>query len=318
MLDVLQQLIDANPDLVHARGGDGQTPLHFAATVDIARFLLDRGARIDALDVDHESTPTQWMLAERPDVARYLVTRGCHTDILMAAALGAEELVRRHLDADPASIRMRVSREYFPMRHPHSGGTIYQWTIGGNAYAHVAAKRFDHEDVFQMLIGRSPADLKLAVAIQLGDEELFRAQVAENPQLIHSLGAAERPRLVEAARLRVAKAVRLMLEAGWPVDARGELNGTALHHAAWLGDADIVRDLLAHGAPVEIRGDAYDLTPLGWALHGSVNCWRAGEGDYLGVVRLLLDAGAVAPLSVGAGQASDAVREMLSRSKNKA
>ncbi len=36
---------------------------------------------------------------DRQEVARYLVSRGCHTDLLMAAALGNADLVRRHLDA---------------------------------------------------------------------------------------------------------------------------------------------------------------------------------------------------------------------------
>src|SRR5262249_38588754 len=38
MLGRLQELVEANPTLVHARGGDGQTPLHFASTVEIAKF----------------------------------------------------------------------------------------------------------------------------------------------------------------------------------------------------------------------------------------------------------------------------------------
>src|SRR5262249_6132699 len=126
MLDRLKELIAADPALVQARGGDGQFPLHFASTVEIAGFLLDHGAEIDARDNDHESTAAQWMLREHPEVARYLVTRGCHTDILMAAALGDLELTRKHLDADPGCIRMRVSREYFPMIGGGNGGTIYQ------------------------------------------------------------------------------------------------------------------------------------------------------------------------------------------------
>jgi hypothetical protein len=46
-----------------------------------------------------------------PDVARYLISRGCRTDILMASALGDVDLVRRHLDSDPTSIRMSVSEQ---------------------------------------------------------------------------------------------------------------------------------------------------------------------------------------------------------------
>ena len=48
MLTRLQELISQDPTLVHARGGDGQTPLHFASTIPIAAYLLDHGARIDA------------------------------------------------------------------------------------------------------------------------------------------------------------------------------------------------------------------------------------------------------------------------------
>ena len=101
MLEALDRLLAERPALVHARGGDGQTPLHVASTVAIAQLLLDRGADIDARDVDHESTPAQYLVRDHQDVTRYLITRGCQTDILMAAAVGDLPLVRRHLDADP-------------------------------------------------------------------------------------------------------------------------------------------------------------------------------------------------------------------------
>src|SRR5947209_7370925 len=127
MLGKVRELISADPELVHARGGDGQTPLHFASSVESAEYLLDHGAAIDARDVDHESTPAQWMVDDRQDVARYLVKRGCKTDLLMAAALGDLILVRRHLDADPGCIRLRVNDEFFPMVDKKAGGTIYQW-----------------------------------------------------------------------------------------------------------------------------------------------------------------------------------------------
>jgi ankyrin repeat protein len=48
MLSKLQELVSADPDVVHAKGGDGQTPLHFASTVEVATFLLENGAEIDA------------------------------------------------------------------------------------------------------------------------------------------------------------------------------------------------------------------------------------------------------------------------------
>ena len=131
-VDRLRKLVEADPESVHARGGDGQTPLHFARTVEIAAYLLDHGADIDALDIDHESTP-RVMLGDRVEVARYLVDRGCTTDILLAAAVGNVERVRKHLDADPDCIRVRASEEFFPMVNPKAGGKIYRWTLGYRA-----------------------------------------------------------------------------------------------------------------------------------------------------------------------------------------
>src|SRR5213593_4184040 len=40
MLGKLEELVSANPAVVHARGGDGQTPLHVAASIEVADFLL--------------------------------------------------------------------------------------------------------------------------------------------------------------------------------------------------------------------------------------------------------------------------------------
>ena len=111
------------PTSVHQRGGDGQTPLHVAATVEVARFLVEHGADVDALDVDHESTPVQYAIRDRQDVARYLIERGGRTDILAASALGDLARVQRFLDDDPDSVRVSVSAEYFPMRDPKAGGT---------------------------------------------------------------------------------------------------------------------------------------------------------------------------------------------------
>jgi len=162
--------------------GDGQTPLHFASTVEVAEFLLENGAEIDARDVDHESTPAQYMLRveqkrhypqDRQDVARYLVERGCRTDILMTAALGDAVLVRRLLDADPGCIAMNVSDDWFPKQNSRAGGTIYIWKLGARRTAHAVARDFGHEHVFQLLLERTPEGLKLALACELGDEPAF-------------------------------------------------------------------------------------------------------------------------------------------------
>ncbi len=240
MISKLTELVSADEDVVHARGGDGQTPLHFASTVEIAQFLLDHGAEIDALDVDHESTPAQYMLRvpqkrqyprDRQDVARYLVSRGCRTDLLMAAALGDTDLVRHHLDTDPACIRMSVSEEWFPKKDPRAGGPIYIWMLGANRTGHAVARDFGHEEVFELLMERTPEDLKLALACELGDESTFQDYLAKDPDVAKTLSDAERQKLPAAAQSNNTKAVRLML-GGW---LASQYSGRNRSHSAALG-----------------------------------------------------------------------------------
>jgi ankyrin repeat protein len=67
--------------------------------------------------------------------------------------------------------------------------------------------------------------------------------------------------------------------------------GTLLHHAAWVGDAELVRELLALGAdPVARSGAEFD-APIAWAALGS-EAWEHPGRDYVRVVELLLEAGA--------------------------
>ena len=313
MLEALDRLLTERPALVHARGGDGQTPLHVASTVAIAQLLLDRGADIDARDVDHESTPAQYLVRDHQDVTRYLITRGCQTDILMAAAVGDLPLVRRHLDADPARIRTSVSPAFFPKKNPRSGGTIYTWTLGADKTAHAVARDFGHLDVLAELMARSPATLQLAVAGAAGDESAVRDLLASDPRLLSSLSDEERAVLADAARDNDLRAVQAMLAAGWPVDARGQHHATPLHWAAWNGNSEMIRELLRHRAPVDVKGDEYDGTPLGWAIYGCVHGWHCRTGDYAAVVEALIAAGAQAPALTPQLEVTEAVRAVLAR-----
>jgi len=313
MLDRLDRLVSANPDLVRARGGDGQTPLHFASSIPIADYLLAHGADIDARDVDHESTPAQWMIRDRREIARHLVGRGCGTDILMAAALGDVPLVSAHLDKDPSAIRTSVSDEFFPRRDPRSGGCIYIWTLGSNKTAHIVARDFGRETVLALLMERTPPALKLALAWELGDTELASRTLAAHPTLLSELGNDERRRLPGAARNNNTTAVRLMLEAGWPVDTTDPQGATALHWACWHGNAEMTREILRRNPPLEVAEHEFHAKPLGWTIHGSLHGWHRKTGDYGATLQALLQAGAAHPDASEDFEGSDAVRDVLRR-----
>ena len=310
MLDKLRELVAADPAIVAARGGDGQTPLHFACSVDVARFLLEHGADIDALDIDHESTPAQYMMRDRREVARYLVSRGCRTDLLMAAALGDVNLVRRLLDEDPSRIHLSVSLENFPKKNPRAGGCIYIWTLGWNKTPHALARESGHAEVLRLLMDRSPDSLKLALALDLGDKELFQRLLDSAPDMPKSLSPSQLRKLVDAAQDGNIDAVGLMLEAGWPVDARGQHGGTALHWAAFRGQTEMVRLILRFHSPLEALDSDFGGTPLGWAIHGSQQGWLRQTGDFAGTVTALLKSGAKPPATIlGSPPVQAALRE---------
>jgi hypothetical protein len=290
--------------------------LHVAANAEVAAVLVDAGADINVRDIDHESTAAQYAIRERQDVVRYLVSLGCATDLLMACALGDLDLVRKHLDANPQAVAMTVSADDFPMSNPRAGGTIYIWTLGGNKSAHAVARDFGHEEVFRLLMERSPHELAIASASEVGDEQLVRTLLNTcaidrgrlTPRLLR--------KLVDAAEANDARAVCLLLVAGWPVNATGKHGATALHFAAWHGNADLVRETLAQRPLLETRDRDFNMTPLGWAFHGSLHGSNRDRGNYPLTVQALLSAGAVVPGGRDAVDVSEPVREVLRRWRN--
>ncbi|HEX5242350.1 MAG TPA: ankyrin repeat domain-containing protein, partial [Tepidisphaeraceae bacterium] len=298
-LDRLRELLTADPSLVHAPGGDGKTPLHCAGTIEVAKFLLDHGANIDALDVDHESTPAQYMLDHRLDIARLLIERGCRTDLLMAAAVGDLELATKHLDSDPACININITPTHFPMRNSRAGGSIYIWTLGSTKTPHQIAHQRGHKEIVDLLMERSPAEIKLAQACLMHNEELARKVVENNPGLINRLSDESKGKLADAAQSGDMESVRLMLSFGLPADGHGPHGGTALHWSAWHGLAEMVDLILAHHPPLNDTNNEFSATPLGWAIHGSENGWRRNAGNYPATVERLCTAGAKLPEEIG-------------------
>src|SRR6185369_3949776 len=197
-------------------------------------------------------------------VAKHLVRRGALSDVLMAAAFGDVDLVNRTLDAAPGAIRMRVTPDWFRMRDPRAGGTIYFWTLGAAKGAHAIAREFGHEDALSALMARTQPSLKLAVACEFEDAALARELRAQGV----TIDPIDHVRLVSAARANRTAAARMLLEAGCSAAASDE-GSTAMHWAAYEGNVDLVEALLDYGAPRNVRDARFQGTPFDWAEHGS-------------------------------------------------
>ena len=295
-----QELVAADPGVVHARGGDGQTPLHFAApSRSPLTCSIMAPISTPAISITNQRPRNTWS-ASHPDVVRYLISRGAKTDLLLASAIGDLALVRRHLDENPDSMRMRVSGAFFPMKNPRAGGTIYIWTLGTHRSAHSLARKFGHREVLDLLLERSSPLVKFVDACLEGDRARALA-LAGTPLDDGACGE-----ISTAAEDNNTRAVTLMLELGWPVAGGGV--ATPLHWAGFHGNPEMAREILRYSPPLEQRDPEYKGTPLDWAVHGSEHGWYCKTGDYAGVVKALLDAGAAPPEQIAG---SEAVRQAL-------
>ena len=296
LVDHLTKFLAANPSQVDAKGGDGCTPLHFARTVEIAELLLSYGARIDARDDDHDSTPAQWLIGDAQEVAQFLLERGAAPDIFLAAALGDRDLAQKLIDANPGCLAHRIgsSPDFPPIGHKGRGGSIYQWTLAFNSYAHQIALLKGHQELFDFLYDNSDTSTRLLVSCVLARRPEAEAIVAQNPDLVSSLPAADRELVARYCWETNTNydAVKLMLDIGFPVAHPERSHGySPLHNAAWAGSADLVDLLIERGHPVAIVDPTYKTTPLGFAIYDCTVEKRHPEGEFGRVVKSLIEAG---------------------------
>jgi ankyrin repeat protein len=282
-IDRVRELLDADPSLVHARGGDGCLPLHFARTAEIIDLLLERGAEIDARDVDHEGTAAQWAVPspigkteanekQRRGLARvrHLLERGAAADVFMAAAVGDVERLREVIAADPGALEARVgSPESSRTFHRSSrvvkealearvgspgyapcpvapGGHIYVYSLGTTKTPHEVAAEFGSDACLEVLLEHSTPKQRFLAACAAGDEAAVRQALREQPDLVATLTAQEQAALPNAAWNGRVEGVRVMLDAGFDPLAQGPDGGTVLHCAAWQGWSEIVELILNH------------------------------------------------------------------------
>jgi ankyrin repeat protein len=318
--DLLADMLATDPARAHERGGDGQTPLHFARSRAVVDLLLAAGADVDARDVDHRATPAQWMIgrdpaASRGELARYLVERGGSVDIFLAAALGLTDRARTMLEADASLLRLRTSQGEYGAKHP-SSFHIYQWTIGPNLSPLQVASMFGQHETLAVMERFATPEERLLLACHRGDGDSARAIADAHPGIVGRLSPAGRRALTDEAWTANVPAVTLMLALGFDPSvpsASGPTGGTALHCAAWQGSVACVAALLGHPAGralLDAREPTYGGTPLSWCGHGSVHC-SDPQADHVEVARLLLAAGAQVTPALADGSGSDAFAAVI-------
>ncbi|MGO9189214.1 MAG: ankyrin repeat domain-containing protein [Streptosporangiaceae bacterium] len=321
LLTVARLLLDAGAD-PRARAGqaDGWTPLRCAvagaANPPITRLLLERGAVPEDHDLylagfaddDHECL--RLLLGHTADVAEIArtalsapISRNDLDGVRLLLGAGADP--RRYDDGNappcpavydavrsacsPELVDLLLARDADPdapgpdLRSPYALATAQGRTeVAALLRRHGAVDDATYIDRF------------LSACLH-ADHAGAHRQVTRHPELPGRLTSSQRAgAIVQAAEAGNTAAVSLMLDLGFPVDARGgEDGGTALHAAAYCGSASTARLLIDRGADIEARDTHWDSPPLDWAVVGS------GEKpvtnprpDWIATVRILIEAGA--------------------------
>jgi hypothetical protein len=299
----VRELVDADPSLVFARGGDGKTALHCARSVEIAKYLLDRGADMDARDVDHESTAAQYLVRDAPEVARLLVDRGAWFDIFLAVGLRDKSLVARCLRDDPDALDHRIWQGKYTTVHKgrpsaredigEHRGDIYRWVFGHNVSVLDAARSLGFDDILEFLLQHASPGQRLLAACAAADRPAAEAVVAELPGVVTSLTRDQMRLIADRAHANDTAAVLLMLDLGFDARVPGPDEFEAARWAAFHGNAEMTRRLLRHTPPINVPDPSYGGTLLDNCLYGALHGWSCDTSpcDYATTVQLLIDGG---------------------------
>ena len=168
----------------------------------------------------------------------------------MAAALDDAERMAVILDTDPALLEATVGGPGVPLCPQAPGEHQYVYTLGRGRTAADVAAAFGSATVTALLAERGTPRQRLLAACTAGDRAAVTAVLRADPDARRSLSPADRARLPRAAWSGNAAAVHLMLDLGFDPAATDDGGGTALHAAAWQGQADVVELILSHPAVV--------------------------------------------------------------------
>lgn len=293
-LELVREFLDRDPALVNALGGDGQTPMHFASTIEIVDLLIESGADLEIRCLDHGATAVQYAVTDH-EKCRKLLLSGATPDIFLACALGDRELVELVIRQEPDCLETKVGQcPHTSPIDPRSHHHIYFWKLLGAQTPLEVAHAFNHAALYRELYDRVSSKQKFLAACWDADSGEAQKQLAEIPDLVAQLDSKEATLLARAAWEGREESVKLMLDLGFNPHLKGDEESTPLDRAAFHGDVEIVRLLLSHDPnPPLTEKNIYGGIPLSCCAYGATHSWKKRINDHVETAKVLVSAGAV-------------------------
>jgi RNA polymerase sigma factor (sigma-70 family) len=244
----VQDLLMKNSALADESGPEGETPLRWASTVEVARLLVDAGADMKGVlgNADEKGYLQSPVEKGYDEVVRFLIDRGYTVDISLAVRIDDAERVGSLLKDDPSLANAPIgNRKLLHLARSlevaglllDAGANLHERDIGHQLMPVEWAINHDRDpELIRFLISRG-AHPTIHLAGQLGDLAMAEELLDLDPTLVN-----------------------------WVPQYPHLLAGYApLHTATWGGNVDVIRLLVERGADLQTRSALLDLTALGWA-----------------------------------------------------
>lgn len=268
--DLVQLLLEFNPDIEAPSRFSGSTPLEAAAASGealIVELLLARGARLGRSESSARGPIHLAAGGGHVEVLRLLLLKGADVDSLTKDGNTALHVAVEERRKDCAKLLL-LSNGSCRAANVRNGSD-------GDTPLHIAAGLGDEQLVKLLLSKGANKDIRnrvgktaYDVAAENGNSKLFDAlRLGDN--------------LCAAARKGEVRTIHRLLETGANINGRDQNGWTALHRASFKGKIDAVRTLIENGIDVSAR-DEDGFT----ALHCAV------ESGHVEVIELLMKKGA--------------------------
>jgi ankyrin repeat protein len=323
-------LLDAHPEIINERGGEGVRtalhsavfgkqeaalklllergadpnvrcegdyayPLHFACEKQLfpmIRLLVEHGADTVGEGDYHELGVLGWLTAwgsaqPNREIVDYLLAHGARHNIFSAVATGDVNAIRELVAKNPADLEKRMdasNHRRMPLhlavmkKQVESLETLLELGANTESLAEAALTPLDQaalngeKDLAQILIDNG-ATIRLPSAIALHRTRDVEKLMKQEPgalkpgnrwgTLIIRAAESSPGDVIIEELIRLGASVNVHDSTKTAVDNAGGY--TALHAAAWNGNASAAAALIKHGANVAAREDKWHGTPGGWA-----------------------------------------------------